>query len=355
MRKIWFVAVILAILLFSGCQPESKNEITEFPVLKTIGFKEISVPDILAIPGEIIVQNEKVIVLDLETDWFFKVFSMESFDFLGSIIRKGRGPEEEVMISPYFRAYGDDAFLFQGAGTVKIGKVRTSQDGLAFDLTEKYELPVEMYDDTDFFLINGKLCSSISYQPLVKDFRGFCLETGELFQWGEMLPLNKPVSDPGVPFVLEKLTTIKPDGQRLATVYGKLPTVRIYYPEDGRLLSEMQVTHSSKNKEILLDNSSDYIRDGLINYYFRIKSTNDYIYALYQGQPVVEFSLEGGVPKYQDVASELHIWDWNGNPILNLKFERSVFSFDVTPDNKQIIALSIVDVDKLFVSEIPWD
>jgi hypothetical protein len=34
---------------------------------------------------------------------------------------------------------------------------------------------------------------------------------------------------------------------------------------------------------------------------------------------------------------------------------RPVFSFDVTPDNKKIIASSIVDVNMLFAAEIPWD
>jgi len=64
---------------------------------------------------------------------------------------------------------------------------------------------------------------------------------------------------------------------------------------------------------------------------------------------------DGGTVKYADVANEIHVWDWEGNPILKLILDRSIFSFDVTPDNKQLIALSIEDVDKLFLGWIPWD
>jgi hypothetical protein len=61
------------------------------------------------------------------------------------------------------------------------------------------------------------------------------------------------------------------------------------------------------------------------------------------------------LPGVVDFSDEIHIWKWDGTPVMKLKLNRAVFSFDVTPDNKKIIASSIVDVNILFAAEIPWD
>jgi hypothetical protein len=297
-----------------------------------------------------------LIALDFHSDWFFKCFSLPDLEYQGNLVRQGRGPDEEMELFPYFRTYGEDGILFQTEETVKIVRVVSTHNGLGLEVIVEHELPESMYDDMDLFLLDGQLFSSLSYRPSTRDFRAYCLTTGQMFEWGEMLPIKtKGVPDHHIPMLFAKLTTVKPDRKLLATVYGMLPIIRIYDAEKGELLSEMQVADFSNNERKLFNKSSAYVPDGLINYYFRVKSTNDYIYALFSGQPSVQLSFEGGRPVYTDNASEIHIWKWDGTPVMKLELERPVFSFDVTPDNKTIIASSIVDVDKFFRAEIPWD
>jgi hypothetical protein len=81
----------------------------------------------------------------------------------------------------------------------------------------------------------------------------------------------------------------------------------------------------------------------------------NYIYALYGGFSVADYFKEGETPHVFDWSGEIHIWKWDGTPVMKLILDRPVFAFDVTPDNKKIIATSVVDVDKLFEAEIPWD
>jgi len=40
---------------------------------------------------------------------------------------------------------------------------------------------------------------------------------------------------------------------------------------------------------------------------------------------------------------------------MKLILDRPVIGFDITPDNKKIIATSVVDTDKLFEAKIPWN
>lgn len=345
MRKFLVVATLISLINLIGCQSPTKTEIIEFPVSKNINFEEFDVSGKLAFPFEITIYKDMILVWDQKTEWFFKIFSLENFEYLGSLIRRGRGPEEEIEIAPYIRTIGEDAILFQGTSFVKTARILKYHEGLDLEVLEEFTLPAEMYDDTDIFFVNDNLYSSYGMRPFTRDFQGFSPQTGKLFEWGELLPVDKTQSSSiDELFIFPKNTTVKPDNKYLATAYSLLPVIRIYNAKSGQIISEMHMADVSKNMQILNDNSSGYI--GLVSYYILIKSTNEYIYALYSGK-----QHTGNIPPY----NEIHIWDWDGNPIMHLKFEKPVISFDVTNDNKDIVASSLFEIDKLFRAEIPWD
>ncbi len=342
-KRVLPIVFLFSIVLLGSCHSPSKTEFIEFPVSKTLTLEEFDVSDMLAIPGEITIYKDMVVVWNQETDWFFKIYSLENFDYLGSLIRRGRGPEEEIEISPFIKTIGEDTILYQGSSTVNKARILKLQEDLYLEVLEEYTLPDEMYDDTDIFMVNNNLYASYGMRHFTRDFQGFSPQTGKLFEGGDMLPLNKPqFFSPDELFVLTKHTTVKPDNKYLATAYALLPVIRIYDAESGQLYSEMYMADASKNKQILTNDSP--IKEGLINYYFRIKSTNEFIYALYSGKLA-------GLPEF----SEIHIWDWEGNPILHLELEKPFISFDVTADNRFIVASSLFETDKLFRAEIPWD
>lgn len=355
MTKELSIKIIFAVLLLGSCKSSTIVEFIEFPVSKNLNFEEIDITNILAIPGdvkiampgEITIHNDMIIVWDQETDWFFKIFTFEDFEYLGSLVRKGRGPDEEIDLAPFIRPHMDN-ILYQGTGNIKIARVNNYHNELALEVVQVYELPAEMFDDYDIFMLNGKLYSSNGFRHIERDFQGFCIETGKLFEWGEKLPLsNSQISKLNqLRIPLTKYTTVIPDSKLIATVYDVLPVIRIYEAENGHLVSEWHKTDRSSNLQILLDNSADHIQDGLVRYYSRIKSTNDYIYALYSGKPV------GDLPK----NNVIHVLDWEGNTVMRFNLNiSSITSFDISPDNRHIVAISILDTNKIFRAEIPWD
>ncbi len=342
--KLLLVASVITLLNLMGCISPSKTEFIDFPVSQTLNLEEFDVAGKLAIPAEIAICNDMIVVWDQQTDYFFKVFSLENFDYLGSLVRRGRGPEEEIEIAPFLRRIGEGAFLFQTISAMKIANILTHQEGLDLEILEEFTLPAEMYDDADIFMVNDNLYSSYGMRPFTRDFQGFSPQTGKLFEWGELLPLNKPQTfSPDELFVLTKHTTVKPDNKYLATAYSLLPVIRIYDAKSGQIISEIHITDGSKNMQIL--NSAGHFQEGLVNYYYRIKSTNEYIYALYSGKPA------GGFPEF----NKIHVWDWGGTPIIQLELDMPVISIDITPDDKYIVASSLFETDKLFRAEIPWD
>jgi hypothetical protein len=213
---------------------------------------------------------------------------------------------------------------------------------------DEFALPVDMYGDTDFFLFNDKLCSSITYQSTTREFRCFDLKTFSTYEWGDLLALQRPKSlHPREIFYLAKFTTVKPDQNLLAVVYQNLPILRIYCTKSARVLSQLHMADGSDNIKFFQRNSFE---EGFLNYYWKIKSTEEFIYALYSstGRP-------GESEDSPDFGSVIHIWKWDGTPVMEIELDRSIHSFDVTPDNKQLIVSSIFDVDNLFITEIPWD
>jgi hypothetical protein len=348
MKKVIPSIVFLVILVFWGCKSDPKIEIIDFPVSKKVSLLETEIPNLLAMPQNILILSDNVIIYDAMTDWVFKIFSRENLVFKGQLIRRGRGPMEEVFVSHLFRSTGEDALLFQTASSVKVAKIQDHNFGFDLLVLNVHPLPANMLSDSDFFLLNDKVCSSISFLSPEKDFRCFDLNTDITFEWGEFLPMQRPATlPPDAIFYLAKYTTVHSDGSLLAVVYQNLPILRIYCTQSGQILHQLHMADSSKNEELLEKN---FFETGFITYYWQLKSTSEYIYGLFPG---AELSFEDeNIP---DFASELHVWKWDGTPVMTIELDRPIFSFDVTADNKQIIATSVVDVNKLFSAEIPWD
>lgn len=344
------IAVIAfsTIFLFLGCNMRPKNDITVFPASKKATLNEIGIPNVLAVPMELVILDDKIIIYDMLSEWIFKIFSRESFDFKGDLIMRGRGPMEEVDVSPYFRRYGNDTFLYKSTGTVKVAEIHSNNRDLNYVIIDEFALPADMHYDDDFFLLNDKLFSSITFQSIARDFRCFDIDVNSTYEWGELLPLRRPKSlHPDDIFYLAKFTTVNPDQNLLAVVYQNLPILRIYCINSVQVLSQQHMADGSDNIKYFKRNS---FGEGFLTYYGRIKSTKEFIYALYPGT-----GLSWDDENIPDLATVIHIWKWDGTPAMKLELDRPIFSFDVTPDNKQLIASSIVDVDKLFVAEIPWD
>ncbi|TCO04435.1 BF3164 family lipoprotein [Natronoflexus pectinivorans] len=349
------IYLIFNTLIFHACSRHEEMSHTDFPIEKNILFEEHKISALLGTPMDMVIMNDYVIVLDGTTDMFFHIFSKDNFNYSGSIIRKGGGPNEEYVIFPYFKKIGKNMILYQSADNLKIIEINRSNDFLDIAPNKRYHLPTSSLSDVDFFLINDQIFSSSSQRISSKDYSVINKETGDSFEWGGSVPLlNERVDPQFIPMINQKLTTVNIEKNLIASVYNMLPLLRIYSLDNEIPLIELKMADATINRQIFLKDLDLGGSKQPINYYHRIKSTDEYIYALYGGFSVSEYFKEGEMPHVFDFSKEIHIWEWDGTPVMKLKLDRPVFSFDVTHDNKKIIATSVVDVEKLFVTEIPW-
>ena len=81
----------------------------------------------------------------------------------------------------------------------------------------------------------------------------------------------------------------------------------------------------------------------IVQNYRMIRSTNEFIYALYIGKKEGDLA-----PGLNDFSDELHIWDWNGTPKARLKLDKKIFSFDVDKNNNYLICSSLESLDAFY-------
>lgn len=349
--------IILTVLVLNACKSRSVDysEIAEFETVKKIELEKHSVDLLLGQPLEILIMNDMVIILDEQNDRLFHALSIDDFSHLGSFIRKGRGPGEEATVPQLIKTYGGDKILYHTYSGLKSAKMIKSDDAIDLVIHETYDLPDSLNMGLDFFMIDDHIFNSMSHLPIAKDYLVFNRKTGEVSEWGAPYPLSDDnrVEKGWVYAISGKLTTVNEKEKLIASVYMSLPLLRIYCVENERLIAERQMADFSKNLGIFSVGQSPPEGSRMVGYYGNIKSTDDYIYSLYAGFDCWELYEGGDEFQLFDCAKEIHIWKWDGTPVMKLIFDRPVFAFDVTPDNKRIIATSVVDVENLFVAETP--
>lgn len=334
-------AIITGLMaVLCGCtQYPANEECLVFENCIEVNLDEVSIQGDLNGPAFLRIFDDRVFISDYYSEHVFHVYSGLDYQFEGSLIRRETQAENNNRISMNFRLSGPDTILYREDDLIHIAYIHADNGGLTLSDVFKIELPQELTSKSDFFIVNDTLLTSNVGQDALVDFQGLCLISSTVFDHGKTMvsktPKQKTLFSLGV-----KYTAVNPDKSAIATIYSATPALRIYSTSGWEL-----------TKEFIMGELS---AEGPIQY-FSIRSTSDYIYALFTNTQPPSLIWDGEKWRNPDVSNEIHIWDWDGNPIKELRLNRSIYSFDVSPDNARLVAMSAVDVNHLFVAEIPWD
>jgi hypothetical protein len=252
-----FILFVLISLVINACKSPSV-QYSEFLTAKSIQFEEHDVSVLLGMPMDMLLMNDLLIVLDHQTDRFFHVFSKDNFDHVGSFIRKGRGPGEEVYINPFFKIHADDEIIYQSESDLKVVRITLSDNSIDMVIHKKYDLPVAMREGVDFFLVNDIIFNSNYLDTASRDFSVYDMETGQVSEWGEPYYFSdKSIQQSMLPFHNAKLTTVNLKENLIASVFNQFPLLRIYSLETEQLITQLQMSDASHNVEVMLDRSRD--------------------------------------------------------------------------------------------------
>ena len=218
-----FILFIFIVLVLNACKRPSVHY-SDFQTTKNIQFNEHDVSVLLGMPLDMLVINDLVIILDHQTDRFFHVFSKDSLNHLGSFIRKGRGPGEEVYINPFFKVHADDEIIYQSESDLKVARIVISGDSIEMVIIKKFDLPVAMREGVDFVLVNNRIFTSNYPDTASRDYNVYNMETGQVSEWGESYFFSdKSIPQYMMSFNNAKLTTVNSKENLIASVFNQFP------------------------------------------------------------------------------------------------------------------------------------
>lgn len=345
---------IFTILIFIGCErkeDEAFDSFSKFPEKINLIHEEIKTPPVLVSIAETILLDDFFVAMDMKSDTFFYFFSYPSFEYLGGFITKGKGPGEELFINPFIRHIDENTFLYQTMNSINISEFDINTANI--NIIEKVDLPIELMNLQHLFRLNGFYYGWDITKTTEREFIGYDPVKDDIFEFGpshpsfeEEIPANMKNR------VFEKVLVVKPDKSLFAAAYGKFPILRIYYSEDGRLKNEVRFENNQKFPYALIkDDLPETAREKVMQNYWKIDATETYIYALYSGKTHGETSREFQFSP-DDISNELHVWDWEGNPVMKILLDRKIFSFVISPDDDYLICSSLTSMDKLYKYEI---
>lgn len=344
------IIITLITIALTGCQfHEKKETYTDFSQVDSLGATERALPIPLGNPNEILILENAFVIKDDKTDFLLHYFNLQSQSHIGSFIRKGNGPTEETMIQSIASDKGNDLIYKTQEGLKRLTFENTNN---TTKITDKWDVPI------DFLTVAYPLSKSkvlgwnytmhsnefLIYDPLSDTFN----DLGNGFN----LSQPKLTLEENHRLLGNKQMTVKSDGSLFATSYMALPMVRIFDTHTGSLVKEMISVPSYDFPHALLNKSATREdKQQLVENYYRITSTENFIYALYSGKTKGELypGMFSGDFVLPDFGNEIHVWDWAGNPIKKIILDHHVFSFDVNAKDDFLMAITVNNPGKLYV------
>lgn len=346
---VWILFLSFFIMSCGENVPHSDRTILEsFPENINVKFQEYLVEPVLYYVGDMEIVNNRLITIDMKNDVFFQFFQLPDLNYLGSDIKRGEGPDEEIAILPYIYSLHKDTFVYRSLYQVKMAVFDEKQHEIK--VIRKIELPTSYMDILNCTMDENSILGYNMMGNNQREFQKFDFFDGEkeVSDFGPSFPeVGIQIEGDKKNMVFTKVIVSNSFNNKFVALYDKFPLLRIYDRNNGEVLHEIEYKNGQKKPLAYADIVVEplELNEYTINY-LKVKVTNNYIYGLYSGKTNNELNADGNVSG--DCGSEIHIWDWNGNAISRLVLPENVSAFAVSPDDLYILLYSFTHDDLLY-------
>lgn len=353
-QYLFLPALVFSIMILTQCQQPIAIEyqsFTDFPVSVELSHIPINIEKPIMHPSGFVFLDSALVVLDLSGDYFLNFFNLDGFDFMHHSIRRGRGPLEEESFFFISNALGKNELWYKTHSGIKIVRYVPGNDELVL---------VRIFQNCDSFQGNTYLLGNdvlgipypihdkSNYTEFVKIFA----DDYGLADFGADFPnVEKNLSlEEKRDLFGTKSFAVKPDGELFAASYQYFPILRIFNTSDGSLKIDIRLNNNQDFPDAKTGN--DATPEGTMNTttnYFVSRSTNQFIYSSYSGKSMLELQpniLREGF-RISDFTNEIHVFDWEGQPMKRIILDKNIFTFAVSPDDNTLVAISMSDPDVL--------
>lgn len=327
--KYSFLSIIVILLVACNKHTlfdQQETIITHFP--KTIFLKgEEKKIDTLGVVNITITDTFLIAYTPMHNEYYFHVFGTSNLNYLGSFLPVGRGPNEFYGID-----YDKDCESEKGIAKVWVSNFLTKYQ---WNITESIKQGHTVIDST--FNLKGIFSEGIWY--IGRNHRLFGLQNTKnnrnyiLYDTDNQTEIcKKSIFPRNVPYknisAIAMNSYVKPDDSQIALVGCWSNHICIFNVD----FSEIKPL-AIYDKMISINEIAATERPDRVMFYSWADVTNQYLYCLYVNQPEKD-------RRYHSGNEEFHIFDWEGNPIMNIVISENIMFFAVDEKNKCLYGLT---------------
>ncbi|WP_455671712.1 BF3164 family lipoprotein [Phocaeicola sp.] len=358
MKKRINIITLLCFFLLNACQHNDKDDDFFNGSIKTVEFtKEVELkgtPIELndAYRGTILAYDSLIVTGSGEHGHIFNIFSLNSGDKIGKICPTGQGPDDFLhgrVSGQQFQKQGDDLCLWIGDDVDKFALVNLNASirdlstviskkitNMAWAKKWSNPLGISLILDNDYILARSQteqLYRKIEdgYLPIAYHLYKGNIEVCEK----DYVIYKKALIPQGahdyywVTTCLGSYDAIHPDHKKIAMGMTYVGQLNILDVETGDLKG-YRLKESSDFKYL-----TNHPQESCTVYYPRISVDEKYIYALYNGRKIQELIDTG----HQDESAIIHVYDWEGNPVVCLHTDKRFANMSLDPVQKYLYAI----------------
>lgn len=313
------IIISVIILSIAGCNSKNENytyiNTTTNSTLHEYIIKEL--PENIMYPGEILISEDKLVIIQHKTDSIFYIFDVENLEYQYSFGNYGSGPNEFLQINTDniikkkngFKVYCiDNSILDVDINKRKI--INKEQFISDYDLFNGFEqLNDSLYaftnmQDKEYQFVtynakNGSITPIIKYPKWIEDGYNERDLISKIIKYNGHLISNN-------------------DGSKIAMFYGYINCMRLFN------------SNGDTYKTCILGKERNPYLHDIVYYPIRPQNTEEYIYSVYRGDTG------------KDVLQK---WSWTGELIKSYKLDYKISSFCISDDGKKIYAIIYSDDD----------
>ena len=328
--KKWVIVGMIAFLCACNSNiSEKKIVITAFPVKEEMKTAVIQTAPVLLAPDEVFIMNNQLWVFQPKKDTLFDVFGLPDCNYLYATGKKGQGPND--FIFPVGKTIQAEENSFTLIDVFAMKTIVLQPDSTLH--TVKSEKIFEQIPINGFIKLNDSLfcafadCATGTTSN--HEYQSINFSDRKLVKFGEYPHLTEKVFEGDERCqIYYKYLVANPSKSKFAAFYSFFKFFRIY-SYTGDLEKGIHVNIPPYQS----DNVENWEKRNI--YYGRPVATDDYIYAPCSG-------------------SEIQVWDWEGNPIIQYALDKTFFAFAVSEKYKKIYLVSAreTDLDKVYVFDL---
>lgn len=247
-KLVWYLFVCLSIMGCSYNAIHSDRVILEnFPKSLRVEFHEYPVEPVLYYVGDMEIVNNELITVDMKNEVFFQFFQLPDLNYLGSDIKRGEGPKEEIVVLPYIYHVDKDTFAYRSLYQVKMAVFDKKQQKMK--QVRKIDLPAPYIDILNCVVDKNSILGYDMMGKTQKEYQKFDFDVkNEIFDFGPSFPdVGMRIDGDKQNMVFTKIMASGFSNNKFVALYDKFPLLRIYNRSNGDIIHEVEYKNGQKN------------------------------------------------------------------------------------------------------------